>query len=532
MKFRVEYLLLGAAGLLFFLSSSLLSLHLPFIFNSPDENANAIFTEVFAHTGTLTVSEPLNVIVGGVLHPRSVVAVGDRLVPGSFLGLPVLYGIVAAVVGTNATRFLTPLLAVLAAFAWFALTERLFASRRVAFVSALALLFHPAFWYYAGRSMMHNVPFVCFLIFAAAVFVLRPFDRWKIDSFIAGLLLGVALFFRTFEALWILPLVFILFIVCRKKLCSLHEIWIFFVGVLVAMTPLIALNVQLYGGPFLTGYTYRAAAATIASPGASDVQTQLTGNSNSLALTLLTVKHWLGSTWRNVWAYGVTLFPWLAAASIVGALVLLGEKRRRDWVLVTLVVSVVLALIYGGWNFNDNPNPNTISIGTSYVRYWLPIFVLSTPLIAESLIWLSHRARAKSAASIILGGLVLLMFGLSVSPVFFATDGLEVMRQSLQGFVSDRAQVLAATEPSSVIVVDRDDKILWPERQVIQPLRDDTTYASLPIIAKSAPLYYFGLTLPETDLDYLNQQKLPGLGLQIQAVKTIDTKTLYKIYAP
>jgi len=226
------------------------------------------------------------------------------------------------------------------------------------------------------------------------------------------------------------------------------------------------------------------------------------------------------------------LFPWLAAASLVGALVLVGEKRQRGWVLMTVIVSAILIVIYGGWNFTDNPDPTIVTIGTSYVRYWLPIFVLTTPLIAESLIWLANRTRAVTARPIILAGLVVSMIGLSIHPVFFAPDGLAITRANLMDFAQTQQQVVNATEPSSVIVVDRDDKFLWPDRQVIQPLRSDFTYASLPIIAKSAPLYYFGITFPQTDLDYLNQQKLKGLGLQIRLIKTIGEESLYKLYAP
>ena len=40
---------------------------------------------------------------------------------------------------------------------------------------------------------------------------------------------------------------------------------------------------------------------------------------------------------------------------------------------------------------------------------------------------------------------------------------------------------------------------------------------------------YYGITLPETDLSYLNDEKLKGLGLHIELVKTFDAETLYRI---
>ena len=72
----------------FFGTISILAWKMPLVYNSPDENANATFAESVRTQNALLVVEPLGAELRGLLHPRSVVAVGTALVPGSFLGLP------------------------------------------------------------------------------------------------------------------------------------------------------------------------------------------------------------------------------------------------------------------------------------------------------------------------------------------------------------------------------------------------------------------------------------------------------------
>ena len=84
----------------------------------------------------------------------------------------------------------------------------------------------------------------------------------------------------------------------------------------------------------------------------------------------------------------------------------------------------------------------------------------------------------------------------------------------------------------AVIVVDHGDKIFFPERVVRYPLRDETTYDLMPRIVLRNALYYYGITFPDYDMEYLNGRKLAELGLQIELVQTFDEESLYRIYQP
>ena len=81
-------------------------------------------------------------------------------------------------------------------------------------------------------------------------------------------------------------------------------------------------------------------------------------------------------------------------------------------------------------------------------------------------------------------------------------------------------------------MVDYADKYLFPHREVVVPLRSEHTYSHLPALRELAPLYYYGITLPETDLVYLQEEKLIELGLTIEPIEEVFNETLYRIDYP
>src|SRR3989338_2738440 len=258
MKKRLDLVALALFSIIFFVSSSILIWNNVGTFNSPDENANATFAHAFAVSSTLSFYEPLNLELDNLLHPRSVISIAGSLVPVSFLGVPVLYGLVGKIIGVPLVGLLTPLLMIAAAFAWRSMMERLFASRAIAFLSALAVLFHPGIWYYSARLFMHNVPFTACLILAAffAIHPRRPVYRLQSTVYVlSGAFLALALWFRTSEVFWVLPGAFLLALFFRARLGFANILLLFFSAALV-LSPLPFLNRALYGSPFVSGYTY------------------------------------------------------------------------------------------------------------------------------------------------------------------------------------------------------------------------------------------------------------------------------------
>jgi len=532
MKFRLDFVALGLLSLIFFVSASILVWQNPTTYNSPDENANATLASVFGQTGKLWMDEPLNIELNNLLHPRSVISISSHLVPVSFLGLPVIYGFFSRMVGIAFVGLLTPLLATLAVFAWRAMMERLFHSRVIAFFSSLAVLFHPSFWYYSGRLFMHNVPFVACLIFAiyfAMRHGARPITHHRAGPILCGFFLGLALWFRTSELLWVIPSALALLIAFRRQLGFERALFVIATA-LVVLAPLPFLNNALYGGPFETGYTaggenveYGVSHADATKP------TELTSPIFHFPITL----HFSRIP-SHVYHYALELFPWLSIAAALGFLLILseshGEREKKIYNFLALGVTAWLFLFYGSWSFNDNPDPTLVTIGTSYLRYWLPAFILWSPYVARFLVWCVERMRTAFTRRAMIGFLSLLLVGLSVHPVFFAADGLARVRENVATFATKKDRILALTPSSSIIIVDRADKFLWPARRVVQPLRSDSTYEAMPSLIANAPLYYFGITLPSWDIDYLNNEKLKAQNLGISLVEEVGDESLYHIY--
>ena len=523
--------------LTFFLSTLWLVLGMPVIFNSPDENANYQFVAA-SGAGTLLI-EPLNFDLGDIFHPRSVVSIDGVYAPRSFLGMSATYGVLSVLLNVfgalNLILALTPALAVLALLAWRSIVFKMFENDRLADISALLLLLHPAWWYYSARTMMHNVPFVSLLIFGAWFFVQKSGRRW-LSLLLGGLMIGLAIAFRASEVIWIGALLVALTIwMIRSKKWSWREPALVIVGLGVALIPFAVMNNVTYGGPLTTGYTIDGISQAVSSYEGSGSESL-----PSIANVLFPFGIHELAILRHVWGYGFWLYPWMSGLAIIGIiLAALGHAeskqttgRFRTWTIGTLVLAAWLAVVYGSWSFHDNPDPNAVTIANSYVRYWLPLFVLASPLAARGMIWLTkpvHKAFGERVCHVTYAVLIMTCVIFSGIRVFGGEDGLIATREHLWSFQEKREVILSSTEENAILIVDRADKFVWPDRTVITPLRSETTYDSMPVMTYLGPLYYFGITLPEKDMTYLNEDKLAAMALFIEEVATVEDETLYRI---
>lgn len=526
--------LVGVAVVLYAVSLLWLSVGTPGTFTSPDENAAYVFAQMWRTTGDLRVPEGMNLALDGIVHPRSVYAVGPWLVPGSFLALPVLAGTLGMATGSFGILLLTPLLAVLAVFAWRAVVARVFGDARLATIAAVLLAVTPAFWYYSARTMMHNVAFVAMLIFAAWFVVVKPLSAHmsrsgllvgnSIEWILAGLCVGVALALRTSEVLWIGASLVGIFTWQRVPLLRVAR---FVLGAALPLVLLALLQAHLFGNPLVNGYTASDVASVPSSSSALDATPAPYVNVlTTIGGVLLPFGFHEFAIAKNVWHFGLALFPWMTVLVVAGAAITARHSKKDAWTLLLLLlvgIALWLGVVYGSWSFNDNPDPTAVTLADSHVRYWLPVFVLATPFAARALLVFSRgslaRAWAATACVAVLSGVL----------VFTGSDGLVRAREELFASAAKRDALLAATEDDAIIVVDRADKFLWPWRSVIVPLRSDATYAAMPGAAAIAPLYYFGIPFPESDMTYLNEVKLAALGLRIAHVVTVDDEALYRI---
>lgn len=525
-KIRRDIIILAVASVVFLISTQVLSF-VGSTFVSPDETANAFFSEIFSTQGRLYSFEPLDVQLGDFFFPRGVVAIEGRLLPIGFLGLPILFGSLIRFFGFWSATFWTPLFAVLAVWAWYAIMRKVF-DRRVGLFSALLLFVTPAWWYWTARPFMPNVLFVSFLIFTSFFLVVRPIyqkfttNRW-LDYVLAGLMLGGALWIRVSEVFWLLPLAIFILLVLWKKI-SWSAVLFFLVALIVSLAPLLFLNKSLYGDYFMAGYTVGSSGINL-----SQANSAITVSETSIRTMIDSVLPFgfhPRAVLYNVWNYGLLMFWWLILPALVGMILL-----RKHWKYTAgiLLAATILGIVSGSAAIHDNPDLSAVTIGNSYSRYWLSLFVAITPLVAVALLRLGDLAFWKKIKKIIPVICFVAILALSVNTVFFSSDdALWPTRTRLAAAETIRDRLLVLTEQNAVIITERGDKLFFPDRVIRFPLRDETTYAILPQIIAVAPLYYYGITLPQSDLDYLNNLKLVDSKLRIDLVENLGAESLYR----
>lgn len=456
----------------------------PFKFNTPDETANFFFAKTFAETGRLKTAEPLNQIADNTIHPRGINIIAGYLVPESFLGLPVVYGSLGRLFGVKALPYLAPLLTCLIFPFYYWLVKKFF-GKTVALLSLFLLIVNPIFWYNAGRAFYHNslflIFFILFLFFSLFLVGQKKNTArgWCFFS-LSGFFLGGALFVRPAEALWVGFLAGLLLLgnLWKKNWAA--------VGLLTALLPvglMLFLNNDLYGGYFRFGYATTEAAVESSAAAVP----RLSELSIARQLVFPFGLHPLAVA-RRFASYGVTPLWWYAVLIFLGGvacllrLLRLGSifKKTKEkgsgplaiYLVVLSLLAFYLIMYYGSFTaefFTDPGQEVRYEVGSAYLRYWLPLYVLAGPLAACGLLFLRDRLWTGAGRRVGLACFVVLSVFLSVRAVFWRQpEGFLSVGQNLSGFYDTARVIEKKVSPGAVFLLPKwADRIFFPERRVI-----------------------------------------------------------------
>jgi len=534
---------------------------------SPDETSNYIFAKLYSQTGNISIQEDYNLYTKEIMHPRSFRSDFGTLKPVSFLGIILIYGKIANVFGYKIIPYLTPLIAAVSIIFFFLLIRKIF-DKNIAFISALILSCFPAYTYYSARSMFHNVLIVDMLIVGMYFGVMMIEKQGKdlhpnwfgmLFASLSGFFIGLGVISRVSELLWILPVMFLVWVFNIRKI-GFVKLILFLSFLFLAILPNLYYNEILYGSAISGGYNeMNESIRNISSAGRGIITNAISSGESTRH------RDYFSNIRDSIFHFGIHPRMSLSMLKHLGSL---------------FIISFILILYYGSWKFHDNPNPNSFTIGNSYTRYWLPVYLGSFPFVAifivnisKVFLWLRDKIR-----SVILNGakrseesheqhvdngilrstqddsnsvffslhikdsvvkfviqalfVIVIMF-LSIQYVLFGSEeGLIYTVQKQNEVKVEWERVISLTPHNSTLITRYHDKLFFPERKVIMgEFSDKNMVAEYRNLVDYLPVYYYNFTMPDNSIKWLNEKRLGEVGLGIETVEKITKDfTLYRLY--
>ena len=174
-------------------------------------------------------------------------------------------------------------------------------------------------------------------------------------------------------------------------------------------------------------------------------------------------------------------------------------------------------MYYGSWTFTDNIN-DEVTIGNSYVRYWLPFYILSIPFVAWVFVSFLRRGTwLVSRTLIVLATVVVMMFFSGKAVLYEYKDSVFPLIENIKQYHASVEWILANTEEDAVIFSQRSDKNFFPERKVAQVFPEFAEKEFLPPLVARAPVYYYGMWNDE-DAAYISSRYLSEYDLALEYV--------------
>lgn len=474
--------------------------------NSPDETINWTTALRVADGRGVGVYEPLNKVSENIIRPRAMTVIGEYIVPVSFLAMPVMYGAIGAVTLPLVIPFLTALVTALVLPAVYGVWRRYF-DERVALIATVLWAFHPALWYYTSRAMYHNVLFVDLLILAWWVYLVAREQEWKWDWVMAlTLTVSMAVAVRLNEAVWILPLLVVVWWTQRRAL-GWRQYVVGFVTAGVFWLGWYWLQQSVYGVGGAVQYTTPVQSAhwvrqwlALLWPFGFDAGTLGTTIQRYFVVLLLPL-------WLMVWLAAVQ--KWENARENM-------REMFSPYFLITLAVTVWLVLYYGSWAVVDTVGLSGVTVGNSHVRYWLPVFALWMPYVALGVDSVSGWFRAEHRRMVSVAVVLLLVsYGFLIA-FFDKYEGLVSIASRLQTSRATAAYVANITPEDAIVLGDRSDKVFYPDRRVISPgtlpyQTYDEVMLGLPVLLDKVPVYAYALG----EMDVTVTSKLGEVGIVV-----------------
>jgi hypothetical protein len=499
-----------------------------FIFSWPDETANYFFAKTFKETGKLFAPEVLNSIVKNVLHPRSFNIVGENLVPMGFVGMPLIYGAMGKLFGSGQIVFFTPLLAVLGLLCFYGILRRFF-DEKFSLLGTFILGTLASFWYYSSVSMLSEIPFVA-LALAGFYFGLKAFDENPLKknilfAAISGLLIAFALAIRTNEIVWLIWLIIVPLIAYRKNI-NWRVLLAFAAGGALPVLIVLIFNKLTYDDFFTLGYFKFNGDSTALPTGIT-----ASGPLKYLKLFFTPFGFHPRLIWHNFFNYYIALFwPYFALAGL-GSLAFVRDylkkttgKAESVYIIAAGMSFITLAVYYGSLQITDSLVLRENTIGISYVRYWVPLIILTVPAMVYFLRRLTQTVDSRWFNIVFVALNAILLAGFSFNLAYLSEgDGLLSQKNIISEYHEQARNVKSLVGESQILVVERADKVFFPQQKVAVFDSDFGVFERLTPVLNSRKIYYFTMR-NDNEINEMNAYKLQPIGMRAEFPQKIGEK--------
>lgn len=410
------------------------------LLNSPDATAIKIMAENFAVNHNF-IWNNFSTWPVDIFNLRSLNVTNQGATPGTFIGLPLFYGMCQLIFG-KLTVFINAILAALGVWLMFILVKYLF-DERVALLAEFLVIINPAYWYNAAQPYGWTIPFlICVL---GSLLLLTKVKYNILSLLISGVFFSLAAAIRTSEIIWLIPL-FILVMWLTKQ--SWRKIIIWFVGFILLGKIIIYIENLLVTPQAIWAYNPKI----------------LQQANSPFSINLVSLA-------KNIWWYFLQWQWWITIPTLVGIYFWLKNHTFKQqlylWGLLILIIGQLF--IYGSWIVMDSPGIIEPTIGNSHIRYWLPIFFGLVPVLAL----LINKLFENKKMSLLGGGLmVIYVIGALILVLTANNDSLLNIKKTLAANANIRQEILSVTTPDTLIIAERADKFLIDARPVTYTVND------------------------------------------------------------
>lgn len=498
------------------------------IFNWPDANANYFFAKVYAESGTFMYPEYLNYISENLLHTRSINVYNANLVPMTFLPSLYVFGLFFKFLGDANVLWATPFLASLSAIIFYNLAKDIFKDKQLSFIMALLFMALAPWLYFANMVMLPTVLFIFLLLLSWKLFSLYfqkiDFVYWSL----ASVFLSLAILVRPTEFIWVLASTLLLFYFNKNRIS-------FFLLIFAA----IVFANFLYMALYLNNITY----GNYLSVGYQNLQTGdlptelLDSKLNFLSFIKLMIMPF-GFNFKlilsNFYNYFVEIiWPYLIFASVGFYYLVIKIKNKNNnhdiwkkYFVATNIIFIFVLLYYASWDLADPVVKNLNKISISYIRYFMPLYILTIPLTAYGIKRLFFKEKNLLSSTIVYF-MVFLIATVSIRIAFFSpNDGLLKNRQNIIEYYYQYEDVSKIVKKNAVIISDRSDKVFFPVYKVVVPQGDLPLWPRVANLIKESEVYYY--TNKTDNALILTKEKALDSGLKFE--EPVNIYNDYRIF--